>query len=208
MSQVELQKKLLATLAEKYGDKIISSAIEYDMPIIEIDPSLHGELHQWLKEDDEWAFRHFLDITAVDRIAEGKFVVVVHLRSHPLNLKIRIKTTIERDKPELPSLLPHFIGATWSEREVYDLMGITFTGHPRMTRILNPDDFEGHPLQKDFPVKGMHRGSFPKGSVISNKKAANATSLMTHSKPLDQLLPNTPIEQQRQPMKEKEAGDA
>ncbi len=205
MSREELNEKVLAAIREKFGEKIRMASVEYDMPVAFVERDAYVDLIQWLKEDPEWKFIHFIDITSVDYKGQEKekgdrFEVVVHLRSPKHNFKIRVKTPVNGEKPVIPSLNKVFIGSHWTEREIFDLMGIRFEGHPRMTRLLNPDDFVGHPLRKDFPVKGMHRGSFPKGSVISNKRREPVMAKMTHPKPLDQLLPTTLYEEKESPL--------
>ncbi len=209
MSKEQLHEKLLAAIKDKFGDKVLTAIIDYGMPVVSIETSIYTDLCKWLKEDAEWEFNHFIDITAVDYVkpVEERFEIVVHLRSHKHNIKVRIKTRIGGEKPSIPTLHDIYIGSKWSEREVYDLFGIKFDGNPRMTRILNPDDFEGYPLRKDFPVKGTHRGSFPRGTIISNKRQESAITKETRPKPLDQLLPRTPQEQKREPIS-REAKDA
>lgn len=221
MSREELQQKLLADLQQQYGDKLIEAKIDYGMPVVVVDESIYHDIFVWLKGHAEWRFDHFIDITAVDYFdtRDKRFEVVVHLRSNAHNLKLRIKYPVGKPGageglPVVPTITDVYVGALWTEREVFDLVGITFEGHPRMTRLLMPDDFDGHPLRKDFPVKGKHRGSFPRGTVVSNKRREQVSVKVTKPKPADQLLPNTPWEQKRDPLKPaeqekvEEGGDA
>ena len=94
------------------------------------------------------------DITAVDylRIRRTRFEVVVNLLSLSLNRRLRIVAAVPEDDPVVPSLVAVYPGANFPEREVYDMFGIRFEGHPDLTRILMPDDWEGHPLRRDFGV--------------------------------------------------------
>jgi NADH-quinone oxidoreductase subunit C len=96
----------------------------------------------------------FIDLCAVDYLsrAEGRFEVVVHLLSMEARLRLRILVAVPGDDPRLPSLTGVFAGANFYEREAYDLFGIRFDGHPDLTRLLLPDEWEGHPLRKDHPV--------------------------------------------------------
>jgi NADH-quinone oxidoreductase subunit C len=209
MSIDQKRQELLDDIQSTFGDRILSAGMSYDMPVIEIKGDLHHEIMEWCKGHEKWAFNHFTDITSIDwvkKFDDHRFEVVVHLRSHTNNLRLRIKTHVPKNKEELPTIMDVYIGAGWPEREIFDLMGIRFKGHKRMTRILNPDDFKGHPLRKDFPLKGMDRGSFPKGSVISNKLSEAATVPMTRPAPQDQSLPRTLEEQRRAPLRE-ESGD-
>ncbi|MCU0281394.1 MAG: NADH-quinone oxidoreductase subunit C [Acidimicrobiia bacterium] len=96
----------------------------------------------------------FIDLCAVDYLsrAEGRFEVVVHLLSFEARLRLRIQAAVPGDDPRAPSLTAVFPGANFYEREAYDLFGIRFDGHPDLTRLLLPDDWEGHPLRKDHPM--------------------------------------------------------
>lgn len=96
----------------------------------------------------------FIDLCAVDYLSrpEGRFEVVVNLLSMRLPLRLRIHVAVPEEDPEVPSLSGVFPGANFYEREAYDLFGIRFAGHPDLTRILLPDEWEGYPLRKDTPV--------------------------------------------------------
>lgn len=103
-----------------------------------------------------------VDVTAVDHLLDGvrhcpdgvipeRFEVVVNFLSHPRNRRLRVIAQVPADNPVVPSLTGVFPGAEFPEREVYDMFGIRFDGHPDLTRILMPDDWVGHPLRKDDP---------------------------------------------------------
>src|SRR5581483_5419632 len=110
---------------------------------------------KFLREDARCRFVNLTDITAVDFPSrERRFDVVYHLLSPLLNARIRVKAETDEATP-VPSLIDVFRGADWFEREVYDLYGVLFTGHPDMRRILTDYGFEGHPLRKDFPLTGF-----------------------------------------------------
>ena len=99
-------------------------------------------------------FEVCVDITAVDwyRVRRPRFQVVVNLLSHRYRRRLRVTTGVPAQDPVVPSLCPVYPAAGFPEREVYDLFGIIFSGHPDLTRILMPDDWEGHPLRKDYSV--------------------------------------------------------
>ena len=93
--------------------------------------------------------RRFVDVTAVDRLTrEDRFELVYLFYSLEQHTWLRLKTRTDRQAPSITPIVP---GANWYEREVYDLFGIRFDGHPDLTRILMPDDWIGHPLRKDDP---------------------------------------------------------
>lgn len=113
-------------------------------------------------------FEVCVDVTAVDwyRKRRTRYEVVANLLSHEHGLRLRLITDVPDDDPTVPSLSPVWPGAGFPEREAFDMFGIRFDGHPDLTRILMPDDWEGHPLRKDFAVgsvpvqfKGSHKVS-------------------------------------------------
>ena len=94
-------------------------------------------------------------VTAVDRYpAEPRFEVVYHLHSVERNQRVRLKCRLAGADPAIDSVTSVWRGANWYEREVFDLFGIRFVGHPDLRRIMLPDDWEGHPLRRDVPVTG------------------------------------------------------
>ena len=120
-----------------------------------IAPALLRDICEVLRRDAELSFDFLTDITAVDRYpVEPRFEVVYHLRSMKTRERLRLKAPLPGDDPRLDSLVGLWPGADMLEREVYDLFGIRFTGHPNLRRLLMPDDWEGHPLRKDYPMEG------------------------------------------------------
>lgn len=110
------------------------------------------DLMQELK--DAYHLDHLTNLTAVDYPDESKFEVVYNINSTGHGYSIMVKTGVNREKPVVPSVFPIWGGAIWQEREVYDLLGIVFTGHPDLKRILTHEGFEGHPLRKDYEWVG------------------------------------------------------
>jgi NADH-quinone oxidoreductase subunit C len=120
---------------------------------LEIDPARIAAVCEFLKRDQ--AFSRVSTVTAVDRYpGEPRFEVVYHLHSIQRNQRLRLKCRLGGENPEIDSVTPVWRGANWYEREVFDLFGIRFKGHPDLRRIMLPDDWEGHPLRKDYPVTG------------------------------------------------------
>jgi NADH-quinone oxidoreductase subunit C len=108
-----------------------------------------------LREDPACAFNFLSDITCVDRYpAEPRFEVIYHLLSIPKKERVRLKVKLDGGSPAVESLTSVWPGANFFEREVFDLFGVRFTGHPYLRRILMPEDWEGYPLRKDYPVEG------------------------------------------------------
>ena len=113
---------------------------------------------QFLHDDPELAYVFLVDLTSVDYLdfphKQARFGVLYLLHSYKTNERVRLRVWLADDDAVVPSVTAIWRGANWLEREVYDLMGITFSGHPDLRRILLTADFEGYPLRKDFPVFG------------------------------------------------------
>ena len=109
-----------------------------------------------LKEDPEFDFNVLMDLTAVDYLTFGeprpRFEIVYHLYSLRKNHRLRVKVAAEEKDPAVPSVTSLWPAADWYEREVWDMFGIRFEGHPHLKRILMYEEFSGHPLRKDYPV--------------------------------------------------------
>ncbi|MCY3725591.1 MAG: NADH-quinone oxidoreductase subunit C [Rhodobacteraceae bacterium] len=114
------------------------------------------DLVGFLKKNSECQFTTLVDITAVDYPGrEKRFDVVYHLLSMNLNQRVRVKVYLAEDEM-VPTLVSLFPSANWFEREVFDMYGIPFAGHPDLRRILTDYGFKGHPLRKDFPLTGFN----------------------------------------------------
>ncbi len=110
-----------------------------------------------LKDDSELSFDYLNDLTAVDWLGKKtpRFEICYLLKSPKNNsARVMLKVPVE-DGEDVPSIVGLFKGANWPEREVYDLFGISFINHPYMERIVLPDNFQGHPLRKDYPLEGF-----------------------------------------------------
>ena len=112
-----------------------------------------GELVEFAAAARDAGFESCVDITAVDYLRRRpRYEVVAMLLSMAHRLRLRLRVDVPGDDPTVPSLVPVYPGANFYEREAFDMFGIVFTGHPDLTRILMPDDWEGHPMRKDYPV--------------------------------------------------------
>jgi NADH-quinone oxidoreductase subunit C len=124
-----------------------------DEHVVFIDPARAREVLGWLK--DREGYDLLLDVTAVDFGGNRPIQVVYQLWSVPNRRALRVKAELPLDALEIDSVVPLWNSANWLEREVYDLFGVDFTGHPDLRRILMPENYaEGHPLRKDFPLRG------------------------------------------------------
>ena len=124
-----------------------------------------AELLECLKT--ECAFDMLVDITAVDYLeyagARDRFGVIYALAGTRTNERLYVKVWLNEPDIELPSAVPFWRGADWLEREVYDMFGIRFEGHPDLRRILMPEEFTAFPLRKDYPLRGRgERHNFPR----------------------------------------------
>lgn len=137
------------------GEKIIGADTLRNYLTIEVAVDDLLEVATTLRDDPELRFNYFGDVTAVHWPGEAQeFEVVYHLRSIPDNRRIRVKTRIAADD-SVESMVQVWPGADWPEREVFDLMGVNFINHPDLRRILMDEDYEYHPLRKDFPREGL-----------------------------------------------------
>jgi NADH-quinone oxidoreductase subunit C len=102
----------------------------------------------------EFEFNMLMDITGVDYYPqqEPRFHVVYQLFAMDTRMRLTLRVPLSGNAPEMPSAIPVFVNANWKEREVWDMFGVRFTGHPDLRRILLPYEWEGHPLRKDYPL--------------------------------------------------------
>ncbi len=135
------------------ADALTGGKCEYGELTLEIVPAKIASICGFLKYDQK--FVRLSTVTAVDRYpAEPRFEVVYHLHSVERNERLRLKSRLPGADPQIESVTSVWRSANWYEREVFDLFGIRFLNHPDLRRIMLPDDWEGHPLRKDYPVTG------------------------------------------------------
>lgn len=140
---------VLAELAGQFPEAVFESAIGHD--IARVSPETVVEFVDAARRA---GFDMFLDLCAVDYLQRrpARYEVVVNVVDPLRPARLLVKVALDAPDPEMPSLTGVFPGANFYEREAYDLMGVVFTGHPELTRILLPDEWQGHPLRKDEPV--------------------------------------------------------
>jgi NADH-quinone oxidoreductase subunit C len=143
---------LVTRLREGVADAVVTAHAFRDDATAIVGRDRLLEVCRFLRDDAQLRFDMLVDVTAVDYLGRvPRFEVVYHLYSVPLNHRIRIKVALEESDPRLPSMVPVWAGANWLERETWDLYGIVFEGHPDLRRIYLYEEFQGHPLRKDYP---------------------------------------------------------
>ncbi|NDJ61069.1 MAG: NADH-quinone oxidoreductase subunit C [Chloroflexi bacterium] len=121
-----------------------------------IDPAQVVAVARYLRDTPGLTYNYLSDISAVDYYPEatrpGRFGVSTHLYSMLYNRRLRVKAYLQEDEPVMPSLTVVWPAANWLEREIFDMMGIVFEGHPDLRRLLMPEDWDGHPHRRDYPL--------------------------------------------------------
>lgn len=157
MTESSSQKaSVVAEKLRSWNAQAVTEIIEYrgETTIVVPRESLRG-LAERCRDDAALDFNLLTDATCVDRFPhEPRFELNYHLVSIARRDKVRLRVRVSGDDPVVDSLVPVWPGANWLEREIFDLFGIRFSGHPDLRRILLPDDWEGHPLRRDYSVEG------------------------------------------------------
>jgi NADH-quinone oxidoreductase subunit C len=142
-------------IADVLKRSLLAHAVAHGELTITVPPGDIVTVAKALRDDERCQYWSIIDVTAVDWPSrEQRFDVVYHFLSPRHNRRLRVKIEVGEGAP-VASLIDVFPGATWFEREAYDLYGVPFTGHPDMRRLLTDYGFEGHPLRKDFPLTGF-----------------------------------------------------
>jgi NADH-quinone oxidoreductase subunit C len=143
----------LKKLKEHFSESVLSSHSRLGQDTVVVAKDDLIKLAEFLKNDPDLRFNYLMDVTAVDRWKEKpRFEVVYHFCSLEKRLRLRLKVPVDEPDPEVQSLTPLWSSADWYEREVYDMFGVKFRGHPNLKRILMYPEFEGYPLRKDYPI--------------------------------------------------------
>ncbi|MBQ0750475.1 MAG: NADH-quinone oxidoreductase subunit C [Roseovarius sp.] len=147
-------KELGGYIEHKRGDCVLGWDVAFGELTVDVALNHIDGLAEFLKTDQNCAFSTLVDITAVDYPDRAKrFDVVYHFLSMYQNHRIRLRVSV-REEDMVPSITEAYPAANWFEREVFDMFGILFSGHPDLRRILTDYGFRGHPLRKDFPTTG------------------------------------------------------
>ena len=145
---------LRESIGLRRGDAVLATEINHGELTVTIAAQAIPAFLSFLRTDPTCRFATLIDITAIDwPQRERRFDIVYHLLSMHLNQRIRVKAAVREDEL-VPSIVGEFPSADWYEREVFDMYGILFSGHPDLRRILTDYGFRGYPLRKDFPTTG------------------------------------------------------
>ncbi|WP_322972557.1 NADH-quinone oxidoreductase subunit C [Pseudalkalibacillus salsuginis] len=147
-----LLDKYVKTIKGNLGEDVLEDSyinrLAKDVPTLVAKRESFYKLAEFLKHNEQFSFEYVSELHGTD--FETHMEVYAHLYSYKNNQPVAVKVKLDRDHPEVASVTPIWPGANWPEREAYDLLGIRFTGHPNLTRILMPDDWVGYPMRKDY----------------------------------------------------------
>ena len=175
----ETSGDLLASLKDKFGDAVQSMPGASDMPTFTVTPSRVCDILGFLKNGTAGGrFRRLEDVTAVDESARRQrsktgnsadYTLVYSLLSFDTAERVRLKAPLYGENPTTESVTKIWPSADWYEREVFDMFGIRFKGHPNLRRILMPDDWRGHPLRKDYPGRATEHPPYTRQDAIDRQ---------------------------------------
>ncbi len=169
MQTVDTGAEILSSLEQEFGPDAFQTQETFDeFPTLWVGANNIVEVLRFLKEKVDQPYTLLYDVTAIDERSranrEGQpdsdFTIVYHLTSFERNDDIRLKVALKGDFPSIPSIVNLWYNASWYEREIYDMFGVTFDGHPHLRRVLMPEYWEGHPLRKEHPARGTEIGPF------------------------------------------------
>jgi len=153
MASKEHGKITLQKIELEFSQDLLESSFRLDGPVVVISATALLSLARFLKEDRELEYSVLLDITAVDYFKRNpRFEVVYHFLAPERRARLRVKVPVAASKLQVETLSGLWPGANWFEREIFDMFGIQFDGHPDLRRILMYPEFQGHPLRKDYPI--------------------------------------------------------
>jgi NADH-quinone oxidoreductase subunit C len=156
-TELEYGQRTALALRETFGDELLQVITFRGEWTAVMKPEKILEFMKFLRDD--WGYKQCVDVTSVDLYPqEPRFMTVYHLLNLDHATRFRVKCPLPGDAPEIESVFPLWTGVDYTEREVFDLMGIRFRNHPDLRRILMMEDYEHHPLRKDFPLTGFPLG--------------------------------------------------
>jgi NADH-quinone oxidoreductase subunit C len=147
-------------VTERFGADVFNFRMQEDIFTFEVSSSKIKDLISFMKENETLRFNFLTDLCGIhypDNEKASQFAVVYHLHNWIDNIRVRVKTFLNVDKPELDTVCDIFATANWMERETYDFFGIKFLGHPNLKRILNDEGMKSFPLRKEYPLEDSGR---------------------------------------------------
>lgn len=149
--------EIVGTLRELFGDEITRAVIvDRGELTIHVAPDRVADICQAMRDDESLRFELCNSVSGVDYPEQqNRLHVAYHLTSMTYRRRVRLETAVGLDHPVVQSVTAVYPTADWQEREAYDMFGVVFEGHPHLTRILMPDDWEGFPQRKDYPLGGI-----------------------------------------------------
>ncbi len=170
---VEAMRSRFAGLSFEPRPLLVSSGPPGDQWYVRIEPERLVEVLRFLRDDPRTSFEQLCDLTCVDYLnfpgATDRYGVIYSLLSLRHNHRLWVKCFVNDPDPRVPSVVSIWPGADWLEREVFDMFGVVFEGHPDLRRILTWDGFEAHPLRKDYPLRG--KGERENYEVVTRESA-------------------------------------
>ncbi|MBI1813908.1 MAG: NADH-quinone oxidoreductase subunit C [Deltaproteobacteria bacterium] len=145
-------------LKARFGDQVGDCDLQGHDPAIRVVPAAIADVSRFLRDESDLRFDSLSNETGVDYKARNAIEVVYHLYSYKHRHAIVLKVDAVRDNPLVPTVEHVWKAANWLEREIYDLLGVTFEGHTDLRRLLMPEDWVGYPLRKDFVEPEMYHG--------------------------------------------------
>lgn len=156
-AQEEVKQTLIPALLEEFADGVEVLETPFELPQLKVAPQRLRDVCIRLKER---GFNVLMDVGGVDYMPRTpRFEVVYHFVAVPELWRLRLRVPVEESAPEVPTICDLWPSAEHAEREVWDLFGIRFADHPNLTRILLPEEWVGHPLRKDYPLRGARDGA-------------------------------------------------
>lgn len=168
------QSEIARRVQERLGARLLQANSFQGQHQVVIRPDALVELICWLRDEPSLSMDMLIDVGGVDLLQHPqkpswRFEVVYQVMSLSKKHRFRVKVAVEDDSVEVPSLWELWGLANWMEREVYDMFGVRFSGHPNLRRILCHDEFEGHALRKDYPITRRQRLSAPTEYILTDK---------------------------------------
>lgn len=151
-----MNELIVSKLKEKFPDSIEATNDFRGDITIQVKKNDIVKVGEFLKNDPELSFDLIIDLLGVDMYRpEGRFEVIYNIYSIKNSKYVRLKVLVDEDDCVVPTVTGVWPGANWHERETYDMMGVKFSGHPDLRRMYMPEEYEYHPLRKDFPLMGI-----------------------------------------------------